>query len=112
MKVRIESVKTRVSESGQSLQAIRLQVVSLDGRRFFKEAWIPVERGTEPYAVGRYEVSERSVYVNRSQGVGFFPRLDFVSDLEDDSLPEVARFKPVEAQKPAKGNGMSDEIPF
>lgn len=115
MKIKIKDINTKLGERGEHYQAIRIQVVSLDGRRFWKDAWIPVDRAQPPYPVGRYEFSDRSYYVNRMGGISFFPRLDFVADLEDDSGPgEPVPVGALLSTEPvvAKAGSWSSDIPF
>lgn len=116
MKIEIKDVKTKVSEAGRSFQLVRLQVVSQDGRRFWKEAAIPLSPDQVPYSPGRYEFSDSSFYVNRGQGVGFYPRLVFVADLEDDSGPGVGlhpgRAGGVSAASAAASGSFLSDIPF
>lgn len=100
MKIVIKQLKTKLGERGEHYQGVRVQIVSRDGSRFWKDAWIPVDSDADPFPPGRYQWSPKAFYVNRFQGISFYPRLEFVADLEDDSgLGEV----PV---------AVPDEIPF
>lgn len=124
MKIEIRQVVTRVAEQGHRYQTIRIQLSGHEGRRFWKDAWIPLDRDREAYAPGRYEFSERSFFVNRFEGVGFYPRLQFVADLEDDSgpgeglfpssgsVPSVGASSGPAAASAAPSNTWMAEIPF
>lgn len=116
MKIQIREVNLRVAEHGHRYQAIRVQVSGLDGRRFWKDAWIPLDRDRDSYLPGRYEFADRSFYVNRLQGISFYPRLEFVADLEDDSgpgdpLPPVRASVDPGAAAASPGS-FASEIPF
>lgn len=124
MKIEIREVKTKVSEAGRSFQLIRLQVVSQDGRKFWKEAAVPLSPDQVPYGPGRYEFSDSSFYVNRGQGVGFYPRLGFVAALDAVSGPSEGQVSSVvgsasggaSSASPARSGASSAswmaEIPF
>lgn len=105
MKIVIKGLKTRIGERGEHYQGVRVQVVSRDGSRFWKDAWVPVDADRDPWPPGRYQWADNSFYVNRFQGVSFYPRLEFVADLEDDSGPgDVPAAVPVRP--------VAEDIPF
>lgn len=86
MKLKIEKIDTKANERGTVLQRIRALVLIPNGKRIWKDAWLPLDRDAEPYALGVYQLSDRSFWIDQVGSIRFYGRLDFLADLEDDSV--------------------------
>lgn len=72
-------------KSGVRQQKVKVRQTDYQGNKVTRECQIPIETGQEPYALGVYELSERSFYVDRSSGqLKLYPRLHWVRQLKSE----------------------------
>jgi len=64
-------------------QLAKVKQTDYHGNKVTREFWLPVERDQDVYALGVYELSERSFYVDRpTQHLMLMPRLQWVRPLK------------------------------
>lgn len=82
-KIIIREMQVKGAGGGYRKQLARIKQVDYHGKRIFRDVLIPIEPGEEPYAIGVYELSERSYYVERAtQQLKLIPRLKWLRALD------------------------------
>lgn len=82
VKIIIRTIQVKGAPGQSRRQLVDVRTVDWQGNKVVRECWIPVDRHQEPYAVGVYTLSPRSVYVDRhDQGLKLYARLEWVREL-------------------------------
>lgn len=86
LKIIIRDVKLKSAGGGYRHQRVNVRTTDYHGGKVWRECFVPLATGEEPYQPGVYELAERSFYVDRpTQQLKLMPRLRYVRGL--DALP-------------------------
>lgn len=92
VKIIVRTIQVKGAPGQSRRQLVDVRTVDWQGNKVVRECWIPVDRHQEPYAVGVYTLSPRSVYVDRhDQGLKLFPRLEWVRGLLTQAAPDAVQ---------------------
>ncbi|AXH78719.1 MAG: putative helix-destabilizing protein [Circular genetic element sp.] len=87
LRIVIRDVKLKSAGGGYRHQRVKARTINYQGESVWRECFVPLANGEEPYQPGVYELADRSFYVDRpSLHLKLMPRLKFVRALE--SQPE------------------------
>lgn len=86
LRIVVRELKLKSAGGGYRHQRVKVRTTDYHGVRAWRECFVPLAIGEEPYEPGFYELGERSFYVDRSTlQLRVMPRLRFVRGL--DSTP-------------------------
>jgi len=79
----ISRMSVKSGRGGYRHQVAKIKQVDYHGNKLMREFLLPIEPHEEPYAVGVYDLSDRSFYVDRqSQKLQLMPRLRWIRSLK------------------------------
>ena len=82
LRVFVRELVLKSAGGGYRHQRVEVLTTDYHGHKVMRQCNVPVEPGAEPYAVGVYELSDRSYYVDRQkQQLMLMPRLRKVREL-------------------------------